>query len=108
VTLIRMGRMRLIYIHRPATTYEHGRSLEWPSLYKWEKKKKENGYKILYVIDSINVKAQLLFLALIFFFSIYYVRQRWSDDVVSGRTAASTTINNDGSKEYIQTNMRFT
>ncbi len=29
---------------------------------------KKNGYKILYMIDSINVKAQLLFVVLIFFF----------------------------------------
>lgn len=38
------------------------------TIYTSERRKKENGYKILYVIDSINVKAQLLFLALIFFF----------------------------------------
>lgn len=36
MTLIRMGRMKLIYIHRPAAatmrTCKHGRSLEWPAI----------------------------------------------------------------------------
>jgi hypothetical protein len=56
------------------------------------------------MIDSINIKAQLLFLACIFFFSYLFCLTMLirSDDVVSSTTTTTTDNDDDGYKEYIQ------
>jgi hypothetical protein len=71
VTLIRMGCMKLIYIHRPATTSEHGWSLEWPTI---QVKRTDIKYYIyIWLIQSIEKHSFCFFAVLIIFLGLYSI-----------------------------------